>query len=623
MTIAIVFCLAALVTTSILRLPSHDLELENGRQKRPVWRLEGLVVLMATMLATAVGLIFSYVRTGGDAWPLRNAGTVFLFITAALYVLLVLRSWRRLPTWVGDLIIITAATVTLWFIEIPRHFFSFHMPFSNQEIELGVLSLPLAVFWMWLLSRATAALNRTPQVTGGYLGLVALSLLMLYRLMPASARPPFFFPTAATTALAGAGLMSIAVALRRPNFNLGWAASCTLGFLLAYVSIVGLFKGVALAILAPMLLLFGLPLLDVWFVNLRAAQHGEKVVWDTRRVRLHEALQERGLSTTKISMLYLAIAAYLCKLALTMVSISSWHIVWRLLVLGVCSFLGFVVFFSITRVLMRRAPGEIVPEDIEAFGVRISPVSMTEALDKIEGFIQEKTPHHVVTSDANAILRAQEDSEYAGIIRRAALITPDGYGVMWGARLLNLPVYERVTGVDMVTGICERAAKNGYSIYIVGAAPGVAATAADKLAQRFPGLRVAGTKHGFYKPEEEQAVIENIRNAKPDVLFVAFGIPKQEKFIAQHFEELGVPVSLGVGGSFDVYSEKLKRAPEYIQRSGMEWLYRVWQEPWRWKRMGYVPRFMAFALREWLLHPAHQLPVRPAVPAPAESNTTT
>jgi N-acetylglucosaminyldiphosphoundecaprenol N-acetyl-beta-D-mannosaminyltransferase len=208
----------------------------------------------------------------------------------------------------------------------------------------------------------------------------------------------------------------------------------------------------------------------------------------------------------------------------------------------------------------------------------------------------------VATSDANAILRAQEDPEYADIIRRAALITPDGYGVMWGARLLNLPIYERVTGVDMVTGICERAAQKGYSIYILGSAPGIAATAAQKLAERYPGLKVAGTQHGYFGQEgiSEEEIAKRIRDAKPDVLFVAFGIPKQEKFIAHHLHTMNVPVSLGVGGSFDVYSEKLKRAPMYIQRAGMEWLYRVWQEPWRWKRMGYVPRFMLLALREWL-----------------------
>src|SRR5690606_12936336 len=107
----------------------------------------------------------------------------------------------------------------------------------------------------------------------------------------------------------------------------------------------------------------------------------------------------------------------------------------------------------------------------------------------------------VLTSDANSILRAQEDAEYAGIMRRADLITPDGYGLVWGARLLNLPIYERVTGVDMVSGICERLARRGGSIYILGSAPGVAATAAQKLSERFSGLRVAGTQHGYFQKD--------------------------------------------------------------------------------------------------------------------------
>jgi N-acetylglucosaminyldiphosphoundecaprenol N-acetyl-beta-D-mannosaminyltransferase len=209
---------------------------------------------------------------------------------------------------------------------------------------------------------------------------------------------------------------------------------------------------------------------------------------------------------------------------------------------------------------MRRREGEEVPESVEAFGVKISPVSMIEALDKVETFIKTGQPHHVLTSDANAILTSRQDPEYAAIMRRAALITPDGFGVIWGARLLNLPIYERVTGVDMVTGICERAAKNGYKIFIFGSEPGIASTAATNLAVRYPGLQIVGTHHGMVmrEPEALAKVIAQIREAKPDVLFVAMGIPLQEKFIAKHLDELGVPVALGVGGSFDVYAGKFR-----------------------------------------------------------------
>lgn len=291
-------------------------------------------------------------------------------------------------------------------------------------------------------------------------------------------------------------------------------------------------------------------------------------------------------------------------------SAPPWLLAMRSALLLALLFAVFILVLSLARVWKRRSAGEVPRSSIDLFGVAISPVTMQEALDRIETFIEKGTPHHVATSDANSVLRAQKDEEYAAIIRRAALVTPDGFGVVWGARLMNLPVYERVTGVDMVTGICERAAKKGYSIYILGSEPGIAATAAQKLAQQYPGLKIAGTQHGFWKEEgiSDEAIVSQIAQAKPDVLFVAFGIPAQEKFIAHNLEALNVPVSIGVGGSFDVYSEKLRRAPVYIQRSGLEWLYRVWQEPWRWKRMGYVPQFMAFALREWLFGKRPSMP---------------
>jgi N-acetylglucosaminyldiphosphoundecaprenol N-acetyl-beta-D-mannosaminyltransferase len=608
MTLLLVFFIAALLTLFILRLPratstdnvlAQSVDSENAPRRVP--RLEGLVIVFAILIATAFGLWRNdQVNTGKFIEPI---GLAFLAATGVLYLLLSIRTRLQLPAWIADVAILVVAYVLMRYVDVSHRITSFHFPLSQGIVNLAAWSLPLSVIWIWLVSRATAALNRSPQVTGGYLGLVAMTLLLLYKLGPEGGRPQDFFPTAASAALAGAGLMSVLVAIKRPNFSLGWAGSCALGFLLAHITIVGLFKSIALALLLPMLLLFGLPLLDVVFVKMRASKHGEEVAWEKREVRLHEALRERGISPAKIAFLYLSISAYTCALALLMVALASWSFWIRALIVLPLAFVGFIVFFSVTRVLMRRVPGETVPEDIEAFGVRLSPVSMSEAMDKIEGFIRDGKPHHVVTSDANSILRAQQDEEYAAIVRRAALITPDGYGVMWGARLMNLPIYERVTGVDMVTGICERAAKNGDSIYILGAAPGVAAKAAEKLAERFPGLRVAGTRNGFFKPEEEDDVVKEIRDAKPQVLFVAFGIPKQEKFIAKHLEILNVPVSLGVGGSFDVYSENLKRAPEYIQRSGMEWLYRVWQEPWRWRRMSYVPRFMIFALREWLFGP--------------------
>jgi N-acetylglucosaminyldiphosphoundecaprenol N-acetyl-beta-D-mannosaminyltransferase len=590
-----VFCFAAALSLLSSRLPVSRERRSGGL------RTEGVAFLVATLLPALCGLMLvNHVRMTDSS---RMPGLVTIGLTVLLFLFTAWRGARRLPPWVADALVLCAAAVAIFAFNQPL-VEAMTVPITREYVGLGTWSIVFTLAWVWLITRMTAALNRMPHVTGGYLGIVALSLLLFYNLSLPGTSPASVFPLAACAALAGAGLASVPAALRRENFNLGWACALAMGFLLAQITVIGLSKNLAFAVLALLLLVFGLPVLDVTFYRLRAARRGEKVAWEQSHMRLHEALQRRGISPIKVMMLYLAIAWFLCGLGVLFVVLSPLHPFVRIAVVAMLAFFGFVVFFSLARVLMRRAEGEEIPGDVEAFGVRISPVSMNEAMDKIDSFIQTRAPHHVVTSDANAILRAQEDSEYADIIRRAALITPDGYGVMWGARLLNLPIYERVTGVDMVTGICERAAQKGYSIYILGSSPGVASTAAQKLAQRYSGLRIAGTQHGYFKPEDEDAIVRQIHDAKPDVLFVAFGIPKQEKFIAKHFHALNVPVSLGVGGSFDVYSEKLKRAPIYIQRAGLEWLYRVWQEPWRWKRMSYVPRFMMLALREWLLGPS-------------------
>lgn len=594
-----IFLLSAAFTFGCLRASILNRFFTRGPQR------EGVIVVSAVLFSTLAGwLIFNFSEARISSASLQFDGAYPLMLTGILYFLAALRRRADWPIWVTDFFVIAVAVASL-FVARRSQLGASPETVSDSLIALGEGSTLLTVAWMWLIARMTAALNRTPQVTGGYIGLVALSLLILIQL---DGRASALFATNAAAALAGGGLATLPFAVRRKDFNIGWSASLALGFLLAQIATAGLLKNAVFFILVLSLIVFGLPLLDVSFFRLRAAGRGEQINVEEQKLRLHEALLRRGVGQGKIAALFLVGGAALCALGVLMARFvagggaAAWVLAARALVLLALLFGVFIVIFSLARVWMRRGKDEIIPEDVEAFGVRISPVSMQEAIEKIEGFIQSQKPHHVVTSDANAILRAQEDEEYAGILRRAALITPDGFGVVWGARLMNLPVYERVTGVDMVTGICERAAAKGYSIYILGSEPGIAATAAEKLCERFPGLKVAGTQHGFWQKEgvSEEEIVARIRDAKPDVLFVAFGIPAQEKFIARHFEALNVPVSLGVGGSFDVYSEKLRRAPEAVQRSGMEWLYRVWQEPWRWKRMGYVPRFMAFALRTWL-----------------------
>jgi N-acetylglucosaminyldiphosphoundecaprenol N-acetyl-beta-D-mannosaminyltransferase len=236
-------------------------------------------------------------------------------------------------------------------------------------------------------------------------------------------------------------------------------------------------------------------------------------------------------------------------------------------------------------------------EWVDLLDVRISRVDQEEALAILTGFVASGQPHLVVTADAAGVVTAAADAEFRAVVRGADLVTPDSAGILWAARRLGTPLPERVSGVDLVERLCQLSGKHGWSIFFYGAAPGVAEAAAARLQERFPGMRIAGTAHGFLSDKEQRALEERIRAARPDLLFVALGIPRQEKWIWSRKEALGVPVSMGVGGSFDVFAGQVTRAPIWMQRRGLEWLYRLWKNPRKISKVATLPRFVLLVLR--------------------------
>ncbi len=226
-------------------------------------------------------------------------------------------------------------------------------------------------------------------------------------------------------------------------------------------------------------------------------------------------------------------------------------------------------------------------------GVPIDNLDMAQTLDRLEHFVEigraTGRGHQVATVNLDFITNALGDPELLGLLQGASLTMPDGMPVVWGARLLGEPMRERVAGVDAVLGLAERAARKGYSLYLLGAAPGVAHRAAEILREKFPGLKIVGVSSPVVRKDAEtdEFVIEEIRSAQPDILLVAFGNPKQEKWIGRYGAELCVPVMIGVGGTLDFISGAKKRAPRWMQNSGFEWTFRLAQEPGRlWRRYG-------------------------------------
>jgi N-acetylglucosaminyldiphosphoundecaprenol N-acetyl-beta-D-mannosaminyltransferase len=194
------------------------------------------------------------------------------------------------------------------------------------------------------------------------------------------------------------------------------------------------------------------------------------------------------------------------------------------------------------------------------------------------------------------VMTAQHNTAFRHAINSAALVIADGIGVVWATRYAGSPTPERITGTDTLVALARRCAEAGYRLYLLGAAPGVAGEAGARLQALAPGLEIAGTYAGSPDAAEEDAIIERIRAARTDVLCVAYGAPAQDLWIYRNLTRLPTAVAMGVGGAYDFLVGRQRRAPRVMQRMGLEWLYRLYREPWRWQRMLAIPRFIVLVL---------------------------
>ncbi len=227
-------------------------------------------------------------------------------------------------------------------------------------------------------------------------------------------------------------------------------------------------------------------------------------------------------------------------------------------------------------------------------GVRLHAVSTTDVLSQIERFIANGNPHQICTVNPEFVVAAQRDLVFRQIINRAALAFADGMGLLKAARWLGeTPLPERIAGVDTVESLAKLSAEKGYRIYFLGAQPGVAEKAIAALKTRYPKMVAVGAFAGSPRAEDEDAIVARICAAQPDILLVAYGAPKQDKWIARNMHRLPAAVLMGVGGAFDFIAGEAPRAPRRIQQLGLEWLHRFVHQPWRWRRMwNAVPRFL-------------------------------
>lgn len=237
---------------------------------------------------------------------------------------------------------------------------------------------------------------------------------------------------------------------------------------------------------------------------------------------------------------------------------------------------------------------------IDIHGVKIHNVTMQEAVELIQTWVSESSTvsHAVYTPNSEIIMQAQRNNELKNILNGADLLVADGAGVILASKILRAPIKEKVSGIDLVKKLFKAFSEKNVSFYILGGQPGVAEMAAVNIIAKHQKIKIVGYEHGYFKPEDENELIQKINSAEPDILLVGLGAPKQEFWISSNMHRLKCKILIGIGGSIDVFAGKVSLTPEFIRKAGFEWLHRLIREPRRIKRMMDLPRFMLLTLKE-------------------------
>jgi N-acetylglucosaminyldiphosphoundecaprenol N-acetyl-beta-D-mannosaminyltransferase len=243
-------------------------------------------------------------------------------------------------------------------------------------------------------------------------------------------------------------------------------------------------------------------------------------------------------------------------------------------------------------------------ESVKILGVRIDKVTLDKATSTVEEYLHQNETKVIYTPNTEIVMEARKNDEFRSILNEGDLIIPDGIGLIYASKMKRKPLYERVTGFDLSMRMLKVANENGYSIFLLGGREGIAEKAGKNIVKKYPNIRIVGSNNGYFKGahigfeghEEEIRVVQKINDAKPDILFVGFGAPKQEKWIHLYKDNLNAKVIIGNGGTMDILAGEAKRAPELWQRLGLEWFYRLVKEPSRIKRQMCLPYFMLIVL---------------------------
>lgn len=373
------------------------------------------------------------------------------------------------------------------------------------------------------------------------------------------------------------------------HVSLGESLSRTVGFLVAFSSAVGVSKGALLFFLLVPLAMLAVPIVEVSYSFVSSLVLGSGELSPSA---VYRTLMRKGFSHGEALAFFLALTVYSGMGALLLYFAGGAAL--PSVALG-----GLALAFAYRRLRKGYMARRFMGGDL--LGVPFDGITLDGAAARVAGWIEGKdSPRYVVTPDSLAVLRYREDGLYRDAVAGASMVLPDGTGVLLASRLLGLHFPERVSGIDLVLKLLEMGSRRGWRFYLLGGEEGVAEAASERISRLYPGVEVVGFRHGYFGPSEEEEVARSVRESSPDVVLVAMGVPRQEIWMRRWVPFLGPVVAIGVGGTLDVLSGRLRRAPRWMIALGLEWLYRLLQEPWRIRRVAKLPLFVLLVFWSFL-----------------------
>lgn len=452
------------------------------------------------------------------------------------------------------------------------------LPGGQYHYLSDAAAVMVTACWVGVFPLLMMELDRVPGL-GGHVLAVALSLMLLV-----SGASGQNLSDAFLLSLCGVGLLVVFWSRHGHSFRtLGEPLAGMWGILIAGVSILGVSKGITFtAMMILPLGLFAIPFLEA-SLNFCSRFVPAEIPGG---LSLYHRFIDRGIDHPSAVRLVAALCAILgLGVAFFQISVQPGL---RAVSLGGVLFLGGFVLST-----FGKGQSSVLERRPLLWGIELDNISLNYALGKCLAWARSgQGAHYVVTLDALAAFRTRSDAAYRRAVCGASLVLVDGKGLQWGLRLLGKKIQQRVAGIDFMDSLCRSAAATGIPVYFLGGKPGVAEKAARALCGKYPRLDVRGAAHGYFGPDEEESAFQTVRESGARILFLGLGVPRQEILMNSRAEVLGDLVVLGIGGSFDVLSGNLKRAPQVWQKCGAEWLYRLIQEPWRLRRVAKLPLFV-------------------------------